>query len=120
MQRCGRREWQNKRKGTANLPIESVNKSTDTSKKIDANNVTRTIIINVSDLYHCPHLGYFPFDGDCQRFLACKDVEEENGKIRGKVYRCPKDYIFSSSAARCQSSDSVPCHRSNTNGGFLL
>ena len=42
------------------------------------------------DLYHCPRRGVFPIDGDCERFLMCREDSRNDGRIKGKVYRCPK------------------------------
>ena len=74
-------------------------------------------------------------DGDCRRFLMCRKDKNNEGTIRGKIYKCPKGemcndtmkendiiinvstvpgYMFSSTGARCQPEDSVACHRSQS------
>jgi len=72
----------------------------------------RKMLINLMDVYHCPTTGVFPIDGDCERFLMCRS-NEKTDKIKGKVYRCPKGYLFSGFGARCQPEASVACHRNN-------
>merc|ERR1712013_584539 len=77
------------------------------------NNGKRKIIINLIDVYHCPSTGVFPIDGDCKRFLLCRKDRRSSEKIRGKVYKCPKGYLFSNIGARCKHEDDVACHRSS-------
>jgi len=84
----------------------------------------RKIIVNLMDVYHCPKPGAFPIDGDCSRFLLCRQGRQGRqmrqgrlfGKrppIRGKVYKCPEGYLFSNAKARCKPESKVACHRSN-------
>merc|ERR1711881_594421 len=73
----------------------------------------RKIIINLMDVYHCPSPGVFPIDGDCKRFLMCRADQGSGGKIKGKVYKCPKGYLFSNIGARCKHEDDAACHRSS-------
>lgn len=73
--------------------------STTTTEKPDKPNVTREsgkrkIIINLMDVYHCPKAGVFPIDGDCERFLMCRKNRGTDGKIKGKVYKCPKGELL--------------------------
>ena len=49
------------------------------------------------DVYHCPKRGVFPIDGDCRRFLMCSKDKNEEGTIRGKIYKCPKGEMILSS-----------------------
>lgn len=82
---------------------------------VASNEGKRKMLINLMDVYHCPTTGVFPIDGDCERFLMCRanDRTRDNDKIKGKVYRCPKGYLFSGFGARCQPEASVACHRTN-------
>lgn len=79
---------------------------------VSSNGGKRKMFINLMDVYHCPTTGVFPIDGDCQRFLLCRG-NGETDKIKGKVYRCPKGYLFSGFGARCQPEANVACHRNN-------
>eukprot|EP00090_Calanus_glacialis_P004587 TRINITY_DN13443_c0_g1_i1.p1 TRINITY_DN13443_c0_g1~~TRINITY_DN13443_c0_g1_i1.p1 ORF type:complete len:186 (-),score=28.31 TRINITY_DN13443_c0_g1_i1:92-649(-) len=97
--------------------------STSTTEKPAKPNVTREsgkrkIIINLMDIYHCPATGVFPIDGDCERFLMCRKARGTNEKIKGKVYKCPKGYLFSNVGARCKHEDDVACHRSSPYSRF--
>jgi len=77
------------------------------------------------DVYHCPKPGAYPIDGDCSRFLLCRQGRQgrqmrqgrlfgkRQAPIRGKVYKCPEGYLFSNSKARCKPESKVACHRSN-------
>ena len=38
--------------------------------------------------------GVFPIDGDCERFLMCRKDRGTSGKIKGKVYKCPKGELL--------------------------
>ena len=38
--------------------------------------------------------GVFPIDGDCERFLMCRKNRGTDGKIKGKVYKCPKGELL--------------------------
>jgi len=80
---------------------------------VASNEGKRKMLINLMDVYHCPTTGVFPIDGDCARFLMCRANDKSNAKIKGKVYRCPKGYLFSGFGARCQPEASVACHRNN-------
>ena len=53
-------------------------------------NEVHIILLKLMDLYHCPRRGVFPIDGDCERFLMCREDSRNDGRIKGKVYRCPK------------------------------
>lgn len=79
---------------------------------VASNGGKRKMLINLMDVYHCPTTGVFPIDGDCERFLMCRGSGKTD-KIKGKVYRCPKGYLFSGFGARCQPEASVACHRNN-------
>jgi len=84
----------------------------------------RRIIVSLEDLYHCMRPGAQPIDGDCSRFLMCR--REANGptfgsgRLKGRVYRCPKGYLFSNSSARCRKESEVRCHRSSRNKASIL
>jgi len=79
---------------------------------ISSDDGRRKIVLSLMDVYHCPTRGVFPIDGDCERFLMCRNASNSEGKANGKIYRCPKGYLFSVTGARCQPEDSVACHRS--------
>jgi len=100
---------------TDNSPSSTITTSTTQKPKVTvvkSEDGKRKILLKLMDLYHCPRRGVFPIDGDCERFLMCREDSRNDGRIKGKVYRCPKGYLFSSSGARCQPEDSVACHRS--------
>merc|ERR1712117_169032 len=80
-------------------------------KVVTSEDGKRKILLSLMDVYNCPTRGVFPIDGDCERFLMCR-MDKEGNRIKGKVYRCPKGYLFSSSGARCQPETTVACHRS--------
>merc|ERR1719320_1693705 len=100
-------------------PYQTTTTTTTTSTttrpkpKFSNKNGKRKIIINLMDVYHCPSTGVFPIDGDCKRFLLCRKDRLSSEKIRGKVYKCPKGYLFSNIGARCKHEDDVACHLSS-------
>jgi len=105
------------------LNIEDTTTTTTTTQRPRPTVVTsedgkRKILLSLMDVYHCPTRGVFPIDGDCERFLMCRRSGDSD-RIKGKVYRCPKGYLFSSSGARCQPEDSVACHRSQPLASLL-
>jgi len=97
---------------------------TTTSRTTTTSRGKRKIIVNLMDVYHCPKSGAYPIDGDCSRFLLCRQGRQGRqmregrlfGKrppIRGKVYKCPEGFLFSNAKARCKPESKVACHRSN-------
>lgn len=84
----------------------------------------RRIIVSLEDLYHCVRPGAQPIDGDCSRFLMCRREAEGptfgSGRLKGRVYRCPKGYLFSNSSARCRKESEVRCHRSSRDKVSIL
>ena len=60
---------------------------------ISSDDGRRKIVLSLMDVYHCPTKGVFPIDGDCERFLMCRNGSDSKGKANGKIYRCPKGRI---------------------------
>lgn len=53
------------------------------------NQVTLTshyLQVDENSLYDCPAPGYYPFEGDCNRFYKC--LETDDGKLKGKFHCC--------------------------------
>jgi len=113
---------------TTTRPSSSGSTTTSTTPSTTSRG-KRKIIVNLMDVYHCPKPGAYPIDGDCSRFLLCRQGRQGRqlgnkqmrqgrlfGKrppIRGKVYKCPEGYLFSNAKARCKPESKVACHRSN-------
>lgn len=111
---------------TTTTPEPTAPPATTTAPTSTSARSRRKIIVNLANVYHCPKSGVFPIDGDCSRFLLCRQgrqgrqargrqarLFQRRPKIKGKVYRCPEGYLFSNSKARCKPESKVACHRSN-------
>lgn len=113
---------------TTTTPEPTAAPATTTTTTSTSARSRRKIIVNLANVYHCPKSGVFPIDGDCSRFLLCRQgrqgrarqdrtrqarLFQRRPKIKGKVYRCPEGYLFSNSKARCKPEAKVACHRSN-------
>jgi len=104
---------------TTSTSTSTTTTTTTTTARPQTTRGRRKIIVNLMDVYHCPTTGVFPLDGDCERFLMCRQGRQGRkmggmgGTIRGKVYKCPPGYLFSNSKARCKPESQVACHRSS-------
>lgn len=71
--------------------------STSTAKSLvqisSSDEGKRKLLLNLMDVYQCPTRGVFPIDGDCERFLMCRNDKRVEGRIKGKIYRCPKGIV---------------------------
>lgn len=57
---------------TTTTPETTAAPATTTTTTSTSARSRRKIIVNLANVYHCPKSGVFPIDGDCSRFLLCR------------------------------------------------
>merc|ERR550539_1880853 len=66
---------------TTTPPLTTTSRTTSTTSR-----GKRKIIVNLMDVYHCPKPGAYPIDGDCSRFLLCRQGRQGRQMREGRLF----------------------------------